>query len=568
VSSNRLYLLGVPHLEQDAETLSIPRRKTLALLAYLAVTGGPHSREALATLFWPGNDQSKALANLRRELSRLKDALGEQVLVTDRLQIGLNPRAGLWLDVAAFQAQVKDALGHAHTRECLEALQDAVAMYHGDFMAGFTLPDAPGFDEWQFFRAEELRRSLADALGGLIESHTIQGKYAQAIPYARRWLSLDPLHEPAHRQLMELYAWSGQQSAALRQYQECQRLLQEELGIIPQEETRALYQAIRTRQLALPEVQQADTPVRAILSQKERQVTHKGLPAEVTAPSNRHTLTQTIRFCTSPDGVRLAYAVVGEGPVLVKAANWLSHLEFDWNSPVWRHWLTGLASNRTLVRYDERGCGLSDWNVEDFSLDAWVLDLETVVDAMGLDRFPLLGISQGASIAVTFAVRHPEKVSHLILYGGYLRGRFHRDLTPKQREELDVMLQLIKIGWGQEHPAFRQVFSMLFLPEGTTEQLHAFNELERITTTPEIAARIVSGFQDIDVREQAKRVTQPTLVLHAKDELRVPFEEGRLMAAMIPNARLIPLESKNHILLENELAWQQFLYEVNAFLAE
>ena len=220
--------------------------------------------------------------------------------------------------------------------------------------------------------------------------------------------------------------------------------------------------------------------------------------------------------------------------MLVKAANWLSHLEYDLNSPVWRHWLTGLASQRTLARYDERGCGLSDWNVEEFSLDAWVTDLETVVDALGLERFPLLGISQGASIAVAYTVRHPEKVSRLILYGGYVRGRHHRDLTPEQKDELEVMLQLIKIGWGKDHPAFRQVFSMLFLPEGTPEQIQAFNELERLTTTPEIAARIVGGFQTIDVRDQARQITQPTLVLHAKDDLRIPFEEGRLMAAFNP----------------------------------
>ncbi len=554
MSSIRLSLLGPPRLERDTETLTIPRRKTLALLAYLAVTGVPHSREALATLFWPEHSQSSALGNLRRELSRLKDVLGEQVLEVNRFQVGLNPCAGLWLDVAAFQAQVKAALGQAHILERLEALQGAVAIYQADFMAGFSLPDAPRFDEWQFFQDDELRRLLADALQRLIESHTAIREYAQAIPYARRWLSLDPLHEPAHRQLMQLYTWSGQQSAALRQYQECQRILKEELGIEPDEDSKALYEAIRTRQLSLPEG--ADTPQAPYL------------PAGAIVSPNRPALTQTIRFCTSPDGVRLAYAIVGQGPVLVKAANWLSHLEYDWNSPVWRHWLTGLANNRSLVRYDERGCGLSDWNVADFSLDAWVLDLETVVDALGLERFPLLGISQGASIAITYAVRHPEKVSHLILYGGYLRGRNHRNLTPQQRQELDVMLQLIKIGWGQEHPAFRQVFSMLFLPGGTPEQLRAFNELQRITTSPEIAARIVGGFQVIDVREQAKQVTQPTLVLHAKDELRVPFEEGRLMAAMIPNARLVPLESKNHILLESEPAWQRFLDEVNAFLAE
>jgi DNA-binding SARP family transcriptional activator/pimeloyl-ACP methyl ester carboxylesterase len=558
VSSLRLSLLGAPQFERDAEILTISRRKTLALLAYLAVTNTPHTREALATLLWPEYDQSRALANLRRELSRLKDSLGEQVLTADRFQVELSPQAGLWLDVAAFQAYLKEGLGHTHAqdsdcRECLEAFQEAVALYQGDFMAGFSLPDAPEFDEWQFFQAEGLRRSLTDAIKHLIELHNSQGDYEQAIPYARRWLSLDPLHEPAHRQLMQLYALSGQQSAALRQYQECQRILKEELGVEPEEETQALYKTIKSRKLSLPRLGTAQTPYS---------------PAKVSVPSDRPPLSQAIRFCTAPDGVRLAYAVVGAGPVLVKAANWLSHLEYDWNSPVWRHWLTGLASSRTLVRYDERGCGLSDWNVEDFSLDAWVMDLETVVDALGLERFPILGISQGASIAIAYAVRHPEKVSHLILYGGYARGRYHRDLTPKQREELEVMLQLIKLGWGKEHPAFRQVFSTLFLPEGTPEQMHAFNELQRITTTPEIAARIVKGFQFIDVRDQAKQLIQPTLVLHARDELRIPFEEGRLMAALIPNARLIPLESKNHILLESEPAWQRFLDEVNAFLAE
>jgi DNA-binding SARP family transcriptional activator/pimeloyl-ACP methyl ester carboxylesterase len=558
VPSIRLSLLGAPRLEREAEPLTISRRKTLALLAYLAMTGVSQSREALSALLWPEYDQSSALANLRRELSRLKGALGEQTLKTDRFQVKLNAQAGLWLDVRAFQAHLKVGLEHALSEdsecsECLEALQKAVGLYQGDFMAGFTLPDAPKFDEWQFFQAEELSRSLSIALKQLIETHISRGEYALAIPYARRWLSQDSLHEPAHRRLMQLYAWSGQHSAALRQYQECQRILLEELSISPEAETQALYEAIKTRQLLRPkpETHPATDPA-----------------SSFSAPPHHSALSQIIRFCTARDGVRLAYAVVGEGPVLVKAANWLSHLEYDWNSPVWRHWLTGLASNRTLVRYDERGCGLSDWNVEDFSLDAWVMDLETVVDALGLERFPILGISQGASIAIAYAVRHPEKVSRLILYGGYARGRYHRDLTPKQGEELEVMLQLIKIGWGKEHPAFRQVFSTLFLPEGTSEQMHAFNELQRITTTPEIAARIVNGFQSIDVRDQAKQLLQPTLVLHAKDDLRIPFEEGRLMAALIPNARLVLLESKNHILLESEPAWQRFLNEVNAFLAE
>jgi pimeloyl-ACP methyl ester carboxylesterase len=175
---------------------------------------------------------------------------------------------------------------------------------------------------------------------------------------------------------------------------------------------------------------------------------------------------QQIRFCTSSDGASIAYATVGDGAPLVKAANWLSHLEFDWQSPVWQHWLKELSRDHTLVRYDERGCGLSGWNVEDFTLDAWVRDLEAVVDSMKLDRFPLLGISQGGPIAIAYAALHPEKVSHLILYGSYARGRSHRGHSEQEREEREVSIQLIKVGWGKEHPAFRQVFTSLFIPEG------------------------------------------------------------------------------------------------------
>jgi DNA-binding SARP family transcriptional activator/pimeloyl-ACP methyl ester carboxylesterase len=572
----RLSLLDVPRLERGSDPMPVTRRKTMAILAYLAVTGTAHSRDELATLFWPENDQSSALANLRRELSRLRLILGTDALKADRLQVELKPDTGLWLDVSAFHAQLREVLSHDHSQDlfceqCKQALLNVVDLYRNDFMTGFSLPDAPGFDEWQFFQREELRRSLADGLIALIQYQVMQAEYSQAIAYARRWLAMDMLHEAAHRCLMQLYAWSGQNSAAMRQYRECRRILEEELSLKPEPETQEIYEAIKSRQLLPPKaggphkLQLNHLPVSSSLVQHmENQVSVNGAGFRSKHPE----LSQSIRFCTSPDGVRLAYAVVGEGPVLVKTANWLSHLEYDWNSPVWRHWMTGLARHRTLVRYDERGCGLSDWNVEDFSLDAWVQDLETVVDTLGLKSFPLLGISQGASIAIAYAVRHPDKVSHLILYGGYARGRNFRASTVEQREELDVMLKLIKLGWGKEHPAFRQVFSMMFIPEGTSEQLQAFNELERISTTPDIAAKIVSGFHKINVGELAKQIVQPTLVLHAKNELRIPFEEGRLLATLIPNARLVPLESKNHILLENEPAWQQFLYEIDAFLNE
>ncbi|HEX9740672.1 MAG TPA: alpha/beta hydrolase, partial [Ignavibacteriaceae bacterium] len=178
---------------------------------------------------------------------------------------------------------------------------------------------------------------------------------------------------------------------------------------------------------------------------------------------------QEIRFCTSPDGVNIAFATVGKGPVLVKAANWLGHLEYEWESPVWRHFLKELSKHHTLVRYDERGCGLSDWDVKEFSFNAWVNDLETVVDTLNLDQFPLLGISQGGSVAITYAVKHPEKVSHLILYGAYAQGRLRRSFSPNEAEQHRALTTLIKIGWGQDNPAFRQVFGNLFMPDASTE---------------------------------------------------------------------------------------------------
>lgn len=275
---------------------------------------------------------------------------------------------------------------------------------------------------------------------------------------------------------------------------------------------------------------------------------------------------QQIRFCTSPDGVRIAYATTGRGRPLVKAANWLSHLEYDWNSPVWRHWLMELSRDHSFVRYDERGCGLSDWDVPELSFDSWVRDLETVVDAAAPERFPLLGISQGAPIAIAYAVRHPERVSHLVLHGGYARGRLQRNVTPQQRKEAELMVELAELGWGREDPAFRQFFTTQFIPEGTSEQHRWFNELQRISTSPQNAVRFLRAFRDIDVAALAPEVSCPTLILHPTHDARVPFEEGRLLASLIPGARFVPIESRNHLLLENEPGWRRWLEEVRAFL--
>jgi pimeloyl-ACP methyl ester carboxylesterase/DNA-binding CsgD family transcriptional regulator len=277
-------------------------------------------------------------------------------------------------------------------------------------------------------------------------------------------------------------------------------------------------------------------------------------------------MAQQIRFCTTTDGVRIAYATVGQGPPLVKVSNWLSHLEYDKESPVWRHWIAELSHDRTYLRYDERGCGLSDWEVPELSFDAWVNDLETVVDAAGVERFPLLGISQGASIAIAYTVRHPERVSHLILHGAFARGKLKRSLTPQQHKEAETIAELAELGWGKENPAFRQFFTTQFIPDGTMEQHRWFNELERVSVSPENAARFIRIFDQIDVTGLAPKVTCPTLVLHPNHDARVPFDEGRLIASLIPGARFVPLESRNHILLETEPAWQVWLKEVRAFL--
>jgi pimeloyl-ACP methyl ester carboxylesterase/DNA-binding CsgD family transcriptional regulator len=279
-------------------------------------------------------------------------------------------------------------------------------------------------------------------------------------------------------------------------------------------------------------------------------------------------MTSRLGFCTAPDGVQLAYGVNGAGPPLVKAPNWLTHIEHDWQSPVWRHWLTGLGEFCTLIRYDERGCGLSDREVDAaaFEFDRWLGDLEAVVDTVGPERFALLGISQGAGIAIAYAARHPERVSQLILYGGYLRGSARVD-EPMMREQGELMASAIRTGWGARNPAFRRLFTTLFLPEGTPEQIAWFEDLQRTTASPETAARIWAARMAIDVSDLAPLLTVPTLVLHARADGLVPYRYGRELASVIPGARFVPLEGCNHILLEDEPAWPTFLGEVRPFLA-
>ncbi|HEX2254456.1 MAG TPA: alpha/beta fold hydrolase [Thermoanaerobaculia bacterium] len=275
---------------------------------------------------------------------------------------------------------------------------------------------------------------------------------------------------------------------------------------------------------------------------------------------------QQIRFCMAADGVRIAYATAGQGPPLVKTANYLTHLEHDWESPVWRHWLRELARHHTLVRYDQRGCGLSDWNVDDLSMDGWLRDLETVVDAAGLERFALLGLSQGAAVAVAYAARHPDRVTHLVLYGGYAQGRLSRSTGAEEVLEAETLINVIRVGWGRDNPAFRQIFTTLLMPEASEEQKRWLDHLARISTTPDNAAAMERAFYGIDVVREARSVSARSLVAHARDDAAVPFEAGRALASLVPGARFLQLASRNHVLTEDEPAWARFVAEVHEFL--
>jgi DNA-binding winged helix-turn-helix (wHTH) protein/pimeloyl-ACP methyl ester carboxylesterase len=275
---------------------------------------------------------------------------------------------------------------------------------------------------------------------------------------------------------------------------------------------------------------------------------------------------QEIRYCTTTDGIRLAYASIGNGPPLVKTSNWLTHLDFEWGSPIWRHWYTALSRHHRLVRYDERGNGMSQRDVPDVSFDTWVRDLETVVDAAGLDRFPLLGISRGGPIAIAYAVKHPDRVTHLVLYGAFPAGLNHVG-TPHELEARRALASLMRLGWGLNNAAFCKVFTCRFIPEATPEHEQWFDELQRVSTSPENAARLMERDDDIDVRPLLSQVKTPTLVIHCDGDRAVPAENGRLLAAKIPGARYVSLPSANHLLLAEEPAWSLLLEELGLFLS-
>lgn len=276
---------------------------------------------------------------------------------------------------------------------------------------------------------------------------------------------------------------------------------------------------------------------------------------------------QEIRFCTGADGVQLALALYGKGPPLLKAATWLTHVENEPVSAHTRQWIEEFEPHYTFITYDTRGCGLSQRRVDRVTLDAWVDDLEAVVAELGLKRFPLLGLSSGAAIAVAYAARHPEQVSQLILFGGYATSYFTtRNDDPRIRDEAETLLKVAQLGWGQGDPAFRQVFVSKFMPHASAAQQQEFDDFQRLTATPEMAVQCLRAMFNIDVKAQARQVRCPTLVFHARGDRLIYFEQGRKLAGLIPGARLVPVDSDNHVPFVGEPAWPAITAEIRAFL--
>jgi pimeloyl-ACP methyl ester carboxylesterase/DNA-binding SARP family transcriptional activator len=516
-------LLGDFAVEVDGLVIRddrFPRRSAARLIQLLALAaGGRLHRERVMDALWPEAAPEVAANQLHKAAHYARRATGRPDAVVLRAElVSLFPGHTVTVDVAAFAEAAEAALAAGDRPAAAAALALA---------GGELLPDEP-YAAWAFQprqRADLLRRELLRACG--------------------RWAelaALDPTDEQAHLGVAQRLLDRGDRAGALRRLDLLEQVLRDELGIGLSPEASEL----RIRAL--------DTPV--------------GAPARNAAPRYAGLARQTVRFCRTPDGVRLAYATSGAGAPLVKASTWLTHLDYDWASPVWSHWWQALSEDHRLVRYDERGCGLSDRDVDEdsFTLDAWVADLETVVDTLGLRRFPLLGMSQGGPIAVSYAARHPERVSHLVIYGTSARATWAKATQPERRQ-LAALGELIRASWGSDQPGFRQVYDARFLPDGPLETWRAFDELQRRTVSPENAYRLWRAFGRLDTAEAARSLDVPTLILHSRGDQVWSYAEAEELHAMIAGSRLVALDSRNHILQAGEPAFAAFLDEVRRFLA-
>jgi DNA-binding SARP family transcriptional activator/pimeloyl-ACP methyl ester carboxylesterase len=518
-----------------------PSKKTRALLAYLAVTDRPHSRDRLCSMFWPVPDDPRAA--LRWSLTRLRPLIDEpncRRIIADRESVGLD------LDRATVDIlSLRDLARNGTDAIPTDVLRQATEALEVDFLEGLDLPDCHEFQGWRTGEREQMRRLRVRLLTALV--NRLADVPDEALRHARALSLLAPADEAAQAMLVRLLRAAGHSREAEQQFQRAERRLEE-------------FDAVRTGALrqAAQRSFQAKLPPRA-----DDQIVHRPHAGRLCARPALH----EVQFCTTSDGVRIAYACVGDGPPVVWAAHWLSHLAFSWESPIWRHWTEEFAKDHSFVHYDERGNGLSDWDNPTFSVDAFVRDLEAVVDALGFDRFALIGSSKGGATAMAYAARHPERVSHLILCGAYAQGWrvWGNDAEIERRE---AIITLTRVGWAQDNPAFRQILTSLLLPDATVEEMGSFNDLQRISASAENAARLLQSSGDVNVLDLLPGIVAPTLVLHCREDAAMPFAQGRLIASRIPRARLVPLESRNHVLLPRDPAWAAFVSEVRRFLGE
>ncbi|MET0387883.1 MAG: alpha/beta fold hydrolase [Polyangiales bacterium] len=530
-------MLGPFSIARGGVALELPQsRKARALLALLASSGREHRRQQLCEWLWPDVDDPRGA--LRGALTRVRSVVDD----AQRTRLCADPHA-VRLDLDDVDVDVHALASTGELRSwSLDQLLTAAAACRGVFLEDLELPDLLQFQAYCLAEREQLGRRHRALLDELIVRHRVDP--ARALVYTRVRAQLDPSDQGVQARLIEQLIAAGRGKEA----DEHLRMLREWLERRGEMPSAALLAVRANLHAATVGDQGALAPV------------PPGPPPKA-APA----LQQQIRFCATPDGAKIAYALSGSGPPLLKAANWLNHLELDWESPVWTHWLRELSRDHTLIRYDERGNGLSDRDVPELSLDVFVEDLETVAAAAGIRRYALLGISQGCPVAMTHALRYPERVSHLILFNGFARGWSVRDA--QQREEGYALMTLARHGWGRDQPAFRQVFTSMFFPEAPSAYMNAFNELQRHTSTPAQAVRMLEAIGQLDASHLMGQLKTPTLVLSSRHDGLIPFEEGRLMAAGIPNARFVTLESHNHLLQPEEPAFARFLEELRAFLA-
>jgi DNA-binding SARP family transcriptional activator/pimeloyl-ACP methyl ester carboxylesterase len=530
----QIRLIGDLAVIRNGNALPLPSsRKTRALLAYLILNPGPQRRERLCDIFWQIPDDPRG--SLRWSLSKLRSLVDDEDarrIVAGREHVAFEPVAAK-IDIIELRNALSSGVDSLATDELIEI----ASVSSRGFLHGLDLSGQPEFDIFLSGEREAFRIARRDILHALIER--LRDSPADAVPWLQNLVEIEPYSLQAHATLIEMLSRAGRRKDAERQLKLSRSVLSEVDGI-----------DLAPLRLAAAHKPMASTVVQSSPGEDEGSA-----------------LDQQVRFCKAADGTNIAYATVGEGPPLIKTANWLNHLDFDWESPVWRHIFRGLSDGRSLIRYDARGNGLSDWNIEDFSFDRQVNDLETVVEACGLNRFPLLGMSQGCAVSIEFAARYPEKVSKLILVGGYARG-WNRTGSPDLIRQTEAMITLVGIGWGRDNPAFRQMFTSMFMPDAPLENQSWFNELQRMTTTPRNAANLLRATGNVDITDRLADIHMPTLVLHARNDMRIPFNAGRELAGGIPGARFVSLNSRNHILPESDPAWPILLKEVMEFLDE